>query len=88
MSIESDSPDLRGKRVVMDADDHMYAGREGEVIDQEPCMHASGPCGSDWLIVRLDDGTKTQVYEPEASVVGQEAGSEATPKDLGSRSRS
>lgn len=65
----SKSPDLRGQTVRMAAADHPYAGKRGKVVEQVPCdVCATGSlpdCGYDDLIVELQDGTRTRVYEPE-----------------------
>jgi hypothetical protein len=65
--------DFTGKRVVMDAADHPHGGEEGVVVRAEPCHtcadHGLADCGYPDLIVRLDDGTETRVYEPECSLV-------------------
>lgn len=74
-SSHSESPNLRGRRIYIPAADHPHADKEGVVVDQEPCelckLNFTGDpdCGYEDLIVRLDDGTITRVYEPEADLV-------------------
>jgi hypothetical protein len=68
---ESRSGDLLGQMVRIDLAGHPYAGRVGEVIDQVPCSAFGGDCecGYDELIVQLENGVRTNVYELEASRV-------------------
>lgn len=63
------SPDLVGRRVFIPASDHPHTEEAGRVIRQEPCALTSDcGCGYDDLIVSLDSGTETRVYEPEADL--------------------
>lgn len=70
------------ERVRMEAADHPHAGKVGTVIDRVPCgakyqldagglepdlMDVDCDCGCDDLIIRLDDGTLTRVYELEVA---------------------
>lgn len=77
----SKSPNLVGLRVTMMAADHPYADQEGIVIAQERCglrrtnVHSElCDCGYDDLIVKLDSGELTRVYEPEADTVPSQYG--------------
>lgn len=56
------SPNLIDRRVRLEAADHVYAGESGVVIYQAPDSQVDW----DWLLVRLDSGKLTLVFEPEA----------------------
>lgn len=66
----SDSPNFIGKRVWIPAADHLHSDEEGVVVAQEQCELCQEKgfkdCGYDDLIVKLDSGEMTRVYEPEA----------------------
>jgi hypothetical protein len=69
--MKSHSPDLRGQRVRIAPADHLHHRQSGVVVDQQPCalkpaLKPDCGCGYDDLIVELDDGTLTRIYEPEA----------------------
>jgi hypothetical protein len=66
-------PDLRGRRVRIAPANHPEAGKEGVIADQQPCevCKAKGwpDCGYADLIVRLDNGHYTRIYEPDAEIL-------------------
>jgi hypothetical protein len=62
--------DLIGLRVEMLASDHPHSGESGVVVRVEPCALCEGDlCAGEDLIVRLDDGSETRVFEYEADLV-------------------
>jgi hypothetical protein len=68
------SPNFIGKRVTPDSSDHPNFGEEGVVIDQKRCglrfdNNVPCECGYDDLIVKLDSGEETRIYEPEAKLL-------------------
>jgi hypothetical protein len=72
MTADEITPDFVGRRVYIPAADHPHAGEWGVVIRQEPCALCDDKgwvaCGHADLIVRLDSGEETRVYEPEAEL--------------------
>jgi hypothetical protein len=63
-----------GDRGVIAPADHKYAGKTATVIGSDACAVCSTlgheSCGYDDLLLRLDDGTETRIYEPEFMPIG------------------